>query len=426
MAHYLAAAFSRMRLGTETKDQPSPFPVSGDLTTINDSAAQSIPKNPEGGPSGHRPTDRTTTVISEEELKGLQRLKSIVQGFQEIKQGVSRVKAAAKQQELSRADWQWECSAIDAWVDYQEKELEKKKATKKYTKSSSGCVVFPRPSKTRVRLQKTQPSVLSSKELKSQTHRVTQDDGAWVEIEYSDCFPKFLELAREVRDIIYEHAMAEHPTRFKVPRVHDFSTLTFYPKMLPGLCFVSKQLMDEGTLTYVRRTRFLIEDGGFNSHKQFMDWLSHFPANTGYDAIRQLGYFGSVTEYCTAHPDDWAAGWNIHRTPCGLISKCTGLRSLVFEFSSSSLVRYTDGRDQLKSYEEVKSEMNFDRLFEMNNLRHLKLYCRAGAHHTTRLSNYWGLGLSHQEIFASLIIILKDGFESRNRLVEVEVVWVEE
>jgi hypothetical protein len=105
---------------------------------------------------------------------------------------------------------------------------------------------------------------------------------------------KFLTtLPLEVRDMIYTFTMEDFPTVLLIDDKNfptDLYSYTLYPRTLPPVCFVNKQVWTEASLAYVRRTRFTF-GGCTDAECSFARFLrARYNKGAGLEAIRMLGH----------------------------------------------------------------------------------------------------------------------------------------
>ena len=230
-------------------------------------------------------------------------------------------------------------------------------------------------------------------------------------------FKRFLDLPRELRDAIYTFAMEGLPTRTNLHNGVKISPRVLYPNLLPNICFTSKQVRVEATLAYIRRTRFVIQpdDYAYPVFSEMSGFLSQFPDETGFGAIRMLYYAGTMVRYLTGFSDSG--------TPDGFLTRCTGLRSLIMEVNAdmcSDMDYSKEKRDLIASLwtdTRIRARTGIASLCTLGNLRHLKI---VGIKYAL-VQKALGLNVP-DDIFAKFMNILWDGFAARKANIKLEFV----
>jgi hypothetical protein len=181
----------------------------------------------------------------------------------------------------------------------------------------------------------------------------------------------FLQLPREIRDMIYLFAMADLPTRLLLSKALPFSPHILYPKTLPALCFANHKLFEEARLAYITRTCFVFADdpeSSYTTHYTFAAFILQF-AN-GAVSVRMLAY-----QQVQQFGDPAGSTRRAFERAEGLVANCTGLRSLILVFPWRRAFACTDnGRRcwySVLSMGDIKEVFIFDGLFEMRSLREL-------------------------------------------------------
>ena len=158
----------------------------------------------------------------------------------------------------------------------------------------------------------------------SLTIPLSHETEGWIEYTENGCFPRFLDLPRDIRDIIYELAMYHLPTRCGLWSSQTLSEKVVYPQTLPDLCFINRQLHKECLHAWLRRTRFIVADNE-GILQQFNDFLSRVD---GVRAVRML----SFPELC-GYGQPYTGN-----TVSDLAAACPGLRKLSIEIKAISLI----------------------------------------------------------------------------------------
>jgi hypothetical protein len=118
----------------------------------------------------------------------------------------------------------------------------------------------------------------------------------------------FMDLARELREMVYEHCLADYPTDVNIPQdlLHPYRH-TVIPVMfsgptegscpdesevqtaiirLPSIAFASKQILQEAVPVCLR-TRLLKIRHNYSVDK-FSKFLAQFPQNKGFAAVKKI------------------------------------------------------------------------------------------------------------------------------------------
>jgi hypothetical protein len=224
-----------------------------------------------------------------------------------------------------------------------------------------------------------------------------------------DKFERFMELPRELRDIIYTLAMEDLPTRFTIRERKKLSKMVLYPHVLPSICFTTPAVREEVILAYIRRTRFVLESADHWRHetpqKMLVDFLAQFPDNSGYKAIRMLSFHDYVISYASP----FGGSLDLHRH--GFITRFTGLRSLIVDVAARVCVGQDENGDDrlLLKAEETKEKYHCSEELEAKTLRHFKVVCLSDPihRHVLRLELLKGF-------FVTLVTLLVDEHKRRD------------
>jgi hypothetical protein len=164
--------------------------------------------------------------------------------------------------------------------------------------------------------------------------------------------------------------MTSLPTRVIITRHSTISDGVLSPQTLPSICFTSKQVRSEAILAYLRRTRFIFEQGCVRQLFAFDSFVSQF--ERGFEAIRMLSFYDVIWFGESDFPGEFY--------PERLVSKCAGLRSLVLETRVRYLLRipWIQSRGVVKLYtkEEIEERWGLEALFEMGRLEYVRFRCR--------------------------------------------------
>ncbi|KAF2251347.1 hypothetical protein BU26DRAFT_592468 [Trematosphaeria pertusa] len=243
--------------------------------------------------------------------------------------------------------------------------------------------------------------------------------------------PRFLSLPPEIRDIIYTHYMSSLPTRVWIKPHPPLSKRTLYPGTLPALCFASKHLWQEATLAFLRRTRLMIEADAYKTQPPLASFLAQFPGNSGFAAVRMLGYPDAVVGY--------SADYTL-RTPSQLIVRCEALQSLLLTVNVYFCVRSAeetfaqitdDDLDMAGMHFEMKSKgdmaaaVGLNAILKCANLRFLKITCQYEHWHYGECGVNFGVSRI-EDIFGGLVAAVEEGLRERLGSVRVEWEYVEE
>ncbi|KAF2003939.1 hypothetical protein P154DRAFT_519552 [Amniculicola lignicola CBS 123094] len=187
-------------------------------------------------------------------------------------------------------------------------------------------------------------------------------------------FTQFLNLPRELRDMVYAMAM-EHAPRIAVVRRRQRRANTQAPQtpFLPPICFANRQTFSEAAPVFVRTRHFTIV-GNSSSIRAIMRLLRRVPDGYGFQSIRSIS-LTSVSRFGQQH----GSRGLMLSFPSELISQCSGLRRLILELPVSEFINIVDQpwgdpctfvRRSLKA---VKKQLRVDALFESKGLETLHL-----------------------------------------------------
>ncbi|KAF2107736.1 hypothetical protein BDV96DRAFT_606284 [Lophiotrema nucula] len=249
--------------------------------------------------------------------------------------------------------------------------------------------------------------------------RIYHTQQMWEDVAWDrDRFYYFLDLPRELRDEIYEFAMVDLPTRFIFWDGMKLRKTTLYPKALPNLCFTNRQIYKEATIAYIRRTRFVFTGDELPSHAAFVQWLSQFPNNEAFAALRQLTYNDGFYRYSTESRRSRS------NYPDGLISRCSGLQDLVFAVTEFNLVKEANEQDENivdlddvfavrpRTNAEIMEDGAWEKLFANGNMRRLRIVFLRGHLYRTQDEE-------SDSIYDNFIEILRDGFQRHKKAVDL-------
>jgi hypothetical protein len=153
---------------------------------------------------------------------------------------------------------------------------------------------------------------------------------------HCDGFHFFLDLPRELRDLVYRSLVADLPSRIFISNRMPLSNLVLMPDLLPNICFVSKRLRKESVLVYLQRTRLVFDDLWSTTITSAIRPLEEFLArfDRSYECIRMLT-FHEVSRFGSSRSPDALY-------PAKFITLCTGLQDLVIHFRFSHLIQFND------------------------------------------------------------------------------------
>ncbi|KAF2649900.1 hypothetical protein K491DRAFT_697713 [Lophiostoma macrostomum CBS 122681] len=216
----------------------------------------------------------------------------------------------------------------------------------------------------------------------------------------------FLELPRELRDMIYTYAMTELPTRVLLSEHTRLSEWAFLPQTLPNVSFVSKQFREESILAWLRRTRIVVGGHSYAQYRLGKDLKRFLSFNLphqdhGLNAIRMLSFLG------------FEGGENAH----DLILCCPGLRSLILTVRSSLYVKSRFPVPTLYTPQELADELNSEPLFKLTSLKHLMISLEV-VHCVNPDCCDW----TWQQLKEPLRQHLQEGFDKRGGEMKLEIV----
>ncbi|KAF2004164.1 hypothetical protein P154DRAFT_531843 [Amniculicola lignicola CBS 123094] len=240
--------------------------------------------------------------------------------------------------------------------------------------------------------------------------------------------PSLLRLPPELRNIIYDYCMTDLP-HFVLRPTMQLSQLVLYPKTLPPICFTAKHIRSETILAYLRRTRFIITETNTDLVGGIYGFLSQFPQDEAFNAIRQLSFSRAIRSYSFE-----GSGW-----PQKLVAKCPGLTSLVLVFAAEDMVKYPSGPFfraptiySLVSVRDLAATGSTNRfvgipglsaLFDDTpSLRSLKAYCVGGDIYVRGGMIWDGPKPSKVEDLFENLKTLLDGFAKRKTGVQVDFI----
>ncbi|KAF2656469.1 hypothetical protein K491DRAFT_778003 [Lophiostoma macrostomum CBS 122681] len=184
----------------------------------------------------------------------------------------------------------------------------------------------------------------------------------------------FFVLPLEIRDQIYEIVMEDLPTRLSINNSTTINHKVLLPKVLPSICFASKQLHQEVVLAYIRRTRFELHHPTSEMLRLLRDFLGSFEDNRGFEAIRMLSFYDGSS----------MAGIN------EFVKDLPGLRSVILGMEADDFITgdepSADSHDddfsgdfrsitesEIEEYYQLKS---FLEVVSTNKVRHMEFSCR--------------------------------------------------
>lgn len=179
-----------------------------------------------------------------------------------------------------------------------------------------------------------------------------------------DRFHKFLSLPPEVRDLIYEFAMHDLPTRCHIVPWEPLSDLVVYPQTLPSICFTSKRMHKEGLHAWLRRTRLVVINAS-----DISPYLNHFLIKIGgHQHVRMLSLHDVGTFGVDANGQRLAA----------LVAACPGITRLHMDINTLSFIdldglREFPSRPMMRSPTALKAVLQLDPLTDLKRLRLLTL-----------------------------------------------------
>ncbi|KAF2114252.1 hypothetical protein BDV96DRAFT_647718 [Lophiotrema nucula] len=231
----------------------------------------------------------------------------------------------------------------------------------------------------------------------------------------------YTQLPPEIRANIYLHAMEDLEKEFIIKEDPDWkiANITPFTKILPKVCFMDRRTFYEAVLVYLRRSQIVLEDGGGKTLPKLIAFLSRFPRNEGFDAIREVTFLKAFTSYEFKLKSFNELDKITCQYPDALIGRLSGLKTLRLAFTSFRIAHYDACEvDHVYTKEELSSELNLDGLFEHGPRQLLIVRCTDWEIHPDDPTQHgrW--------MFDNLISLLKEGFAKHNRNVKVEVQWV--
>jgi hypothetical protein len=240
----------------------------------------------------------------------------------------------------------------------------------------------------------------------------------------------FPALPLELREMIYHHAILPHASPTQPHRVIVSACDTVhntdprYPIYLPPLCWVNRATCIEVGLWYTRNTEF------GTLWPQYLVYLSQFlsnwPDNTGFAAVRRLNF-----EAFGRHVPP-AIGDVRKNEYIGFMKKCRGLWNVRIKFELWHLLKMypklaaptsADVRELYKilSVEDIIAMYGLQELFELQNLRtlHVEVWPKV---FPPSIRGFFEHAPDCWAVMECLVGWLKRGFEDKGMKVEVRLV----
>ncbi|KAF2107081.1 hypothetical protein BDV96DRAFT_606877 [Lophiotrema nucula] len=248
--------------------------------------------------------------------------------------------------------------------------------------------------------------------------------------------PSMLEdLPLELREMIFEFAMAHLPDILVVAenmRAGQF----FYPKTLPGICFVKRTFFQEGLMVYLRRQRYEIggkscsfaatevnelEDAELGPMPSFISAIDSTEQKKGWLWVRDVTFTSDINGWS---PSDHQFIMEPY-TCSGLVLRAPALHRLTLNFRSSLFCKYNLATHsfQSKSAETMVERFHIQSILWLASLRTLVLRFHTAPTEREVLGVF---NLQPQDFLQPFLQWLRDGFSEWNRRVMIHVQMVDD
>jgi hypothetical protein len=250
-------------------------------------------------------------------------------------------------------------------------------------------------------------------------------------VQYHDV-PTLTTLPQEVREMIWELAMSDLPTRFYFSASIHLNKTTFFPKTLPQFAFVSHAMQTEVIPVWLRRTRFAFDENNPNYDAMYHDFLDYIGAvPRGFESVRMV-MFNNVDHIYNSPNCSWC--------PTGVTNCLPALASIVFittglcftESSASGIKRKRNAwaRD-LKNTERLRELWQLEDLVSHSNVKSLKFGIKVHAWMEADVEE-----AKDERFVGNFKDLLMQHYEQQNKAIDVRVtikhervrekmVWVE-
>jgi hypothetical protein len=184
---------------------------------------------------------------------------------------------------------------------------------------------------------------------------------------------RFLDLPTEVRELIYADVFRDSQSPFALYSGMRYSPLTFWKTVLPGVCFLNRQIHAEALRTWFRCTVFIV-------HSESSQVIGFDKFCTKYNMWREVRYlkFGSPRlHYGPLHPVPGMPTTHL------LVEKCSALQELTFSIPETVLF-YPHGA--IRPTANLIKDYRFEALLALPCLCKFEIICVSKIGHTLHWS----------------------------------------
>jgi hypothetical protein len=190
----------------------------------------------------------------------------------------------------------------------------------------------------------------------------------------------FMKLPLEIRRLVYRSAMEESPEKYEITGRHPRKRSRHHPRqylrerpslqplslellrnnVLQSLSFTNRTILYESMLVFLERTQIVLIGAVLNAQECLSTFLSTFPQNQGFAAVRSICYGTS--------------NHRSHEYDLRLLNKLPGLQRLVIGFHVWSLHRSFTGRHWYNK-QELMARFELGPIFRLKKLKELRIRC---------------------------------------------------